>query len=223
MHRSKGGFGVATPTSSGPEEQMSGAEFGPRVDTCSHVTGSANKLEGGLFFLVRFEYLQIGGTALRLLAIDIQGVGLRVQAGVAETPAGERICLTQPLKVYATLGQNLLYFDWVFKLIRVVPFLQILKHDVQEEGLDRIRKWRPAVYIVLVVVVHWRVGLGQILRFDARIPAALIFAPEQQIVACDLAPTLPGQGAYLRQLRVVLFSRLAESLQVLVNVIVREG
>ena len=31
----KGGFGVATPTSSGPGEQMSGAKFGPRVDTCS--------------------------------------------------------------------------------------------------------------------------------------------------------------------------------------------
>lgn len=31
----KGGFGVATPTSSRPGEQMSGAKFGPRVDTCS--------------------------------------------------------------------------------------------------------------------------------------------------------------------------------------------
>ena len=64
---------------------------------------------------------------------------------------------------------------------------------------------------------------GQILRFDARVPAALIFAPEQQIVAGDLAPPLPGQGAHLRQLFIVLFSRFAESLQVLVNMIVREG
>ena len=35
----KGGFGVATPTSIRPGGQMSGAKFGPRVDTCSHVTG----------------------------------------------------------------------------------------------------------------------------------------------------------------------------------------
>lgn len=41
----KGGFGVATPTSSRPGEQMSGAKFGPRVDTCSHVTGGTDKLE----------------------------------------------------------------------------------------------------------------------------------------------------------------------------------
>lgn len=34
---------VATPTSSGPGEQMSEAKFGPRVDTCSHVTGSTDK------------------------------------------------------------------------------------------------------------------------------------------------------------------------------------
>ena len=31
----KGGFGVATPTSIRPGGQMSGAKFGPRVDTCS--------------------------------------------------------------------------------------------------------------------------------------------------------------------------------------------
>ena len=223
MHRSKGGFGVATPTSSGPEEQMSGAEFGPRVDTCSHVTGSANKLEGGLFFLVRFEYLQIGGTALRLLAIDIQRIGLRIKTGVTEAPARERIWLTQPPEVYTATEQNLLYFSGVINLVRVGPFLQICKHNVQKERLDGIGKWSPAVHIVLVVVVHRRVGLSQIFRFDACVPTALIFAPKQQIVACNLAPPLPGQGAYLRQLRVVLFSRLAESLQVLVNVIVREG
>ena len=116
-----------------------------------------------------------------------------------------------------------MYFDRVLDLVRIGRFLQICKHDVQEEGVDRIGKWSPAVHIVLVVVVHRRVRLSQILRFDARVPAALIFAPEQQIVACDLAPPLPGQGAYLRQLRVVLFSRFAESLQVLINMIVREG
>jgi hypothetical protein len=33
----KGGFGVATPTSIGPGGQMSGAKFGPRVDTCFRV------------------------------------------------------------------------------------------------------------------------------------------------------------------------------------------
>ena len=32
-------WGRHSPTSSRPGEQMSGAKFGPRVDTCSHVTG----------------------------------------------------------------------------------------------------------------------------------------------------------------------------------------
>ena len=50
----KGGFGVATPTSSGPGEQMSGAKFGPRVDTCSHVTGSTDKLE---FYCLSFFFI----------------------------------------------------------------------------------------------------------------------------------------------------------------------
>ena len=78
-----------------------------------------------LFFLVRLEYLQIGGTALRFLAVDIQGVVLCVQTGVAEAPAGEGVGLTQPPEVYAACGQDLLYFDRVLDLVRLGPWLQI--------------------------------------------------------------------------------------------------
>ena len=38
-------WGRHSPTSSRPGGQMSGAKFGPQVDTCSHVTGSTDKLE----------------------------------------------------------------------------------------------------------------------------------------------------------------------------------
>ncbi len=78
-----------------------------------------------LFFLVRLEYLQIGGTALRLLAVNIQRIGLGIQAGVAEAPAGEGVGLTQPPEVYAACGQDLLDFDRVLDLIRLGPWLQI--------------------------------------------------------------------------------------------------
>ena len=73
----------------------------------------------------RLEYLQIGGTALRFLTIDIQRIGLGIQTGVAEAPAGERIWFTQPLKVYTVLGQDGLYFGGILELVRLRPWLQI--------------------------------------------------------------------------------------------------
>ena len=83
----------------------------------------------------RLEYLQIGGTALRFLTIDIQRIGLGIQTGVAEAPAGERIWRTQPLEVYTALGQELLYFGGGLELVWVGLSLQIYKHDVQKESV----------------------------------------------------------------------------------------
>ena len=53
-------WGRHSPTSSRPGEQMSGAKFGPRVDTCSHVIGRTDKLEFSLLLLVDFFSVQDG-------------------------------------------------------------------------------------------------------------------------------------------------------------------
>ena len=60
-----------------------------------------------------------------MFSIDIQSIGIHIQTGVAEAPAGEGVGLTQPPEVYAACGQDLLDFDRVLDLIRLGPWLQI--------------------------------------------------------------------------------------------------
>ena len=79
--------------------------------------------EGCLFFLVRLEYLQICGAVLCRLPIEC--IDLRIQAGMAEAPAGEGVWLLEALEVHATLGQNRLNLGGILNLVRLGPWLQI--------------------------------------------------------------------------------------------------